>query len=112
MNGTGAMAQAAPQRWSITIADEAGDFVCRSDQNLLTALIAARRTSVKVGCRNGGCGVCRVRIVAGSYHSQKMTRSRISEADEAVGIVLACRVLPQSDLTLVPLPLKGGAVLS
>lgn len=112
MEGSQAMAAAAPQHWSIAIPGEDGAFACRSDQNVLTALIAARRTSVKVGCRNGGCGVCRVRIVAGRYQAQKMTRSRISEADEAAGIVLACRVLPQSDMALEPLPLRPGPALS
>lgn len=112
MDRMGALAEAAPQRWSIAIQGEADPFACRTDQNLLAAMIGARRTSVKVGCRNGGCGVCRVQILSGTWHAQKMTRSRISEAEEAAGIVLACRVMPQSDLALVPLPLKSGAALS
>lgn len=104
--GTQAMPDGAEAGvWSISIDGDASPFPCRTDQNLLLAMIAARRTTVKVGCRSGGCGVCRVRIVQGAFHSQKMTRSRISEADESEGIVLACRVMPQSDLAVLPLPL-------
>lgn len=97
--------------WKVDIDGAEGGFACRDDQNLLVAMIGARRTGIKVGCRNGGCGICRVQITRGAYQSQKMTRSRISEADEAAGIVLACRVSPRSDIALVPLPpvALGGA---
>lgn len=95
----------AEDKWIVAIDGGGETFPCRSDQNLLTAMITARRTSIKVGCRNGGCGVCRIHITQGRYQSQKMTRSRISEADEAAGIVLACRISPRSDIALTPLPL-------
>ncbi|MFA7585146.1 MAG: 2Fe-2S iron-sulfur cluster binding domain-containing protein [Novosphingobium sp.] len=94
--------------WSARLDGEEQAVACRSDENLLQALIAARRTAVKVGCRGGGCGVCRIKVVQGTYESQKMTRSRISAEDEAAGIVLACRILPQSDLTVIPLALTAG----
>ena len=96
------------QQWMVEMDGEAGAFACRSDQNLLAAMILARRTGIKVGCRNGGCGICRIQVTRGRFASQKMTRSRISEADEAAGIVLACRVSPQSDLALTPLPLAAA----
>lgn len=112
MSDQAAMVEAAKLQWSIAIEGESETFACRPDQNLLAAMIGARRTSIRVGCRAGGCGVCRVQVTRGTFASQKMTRSRISEADEAAGIVLACRIMPQSDLALVPLPLKGGAALS
>lgn len=91
---------------AMTMAGSDQSFACREGQSLLTAMIDARRTGIKVGCRNGGCGVCRVKVTAGSYVSQKMTRSRISEEEEARGIVLACRIIPGSDLAFEPLPLK------
>jgi ferredoxin len=99
-------------KWMVELGSAGEAFACRSDQNLLTAMIAARQTGIKVGCRNGGCGVCRVQVSSGHFSSQKMTRSRISEADEAAGIVLACRISPLSDLGVKPFPLKPGAVVS
>jgi ferredoxin len=99
------MAEDMPDTWMVEIDGGSHGFPCRSDQNLLAAMIGARQTRIKVGCRNGGCGVCRIHVTQGRYHCQKMTRSRISESDEAAGIVLACRVLPLSDIALVPLPL-------
>lgn len=105
------MAHGAQTDWKVTISSAGGHFGVREGQSLLTAMICAGRTGIKVGCRNGGCGVCRVRITEGEYSSEKMTRSRISEQDEQKGIVLACRVYPRSDVALEPLPLEGRAVL-
>ena len=48
--------------------------------------------------RGGGCGVCKVRIEAGSVRTKKMSRCHVSEQDEAEGCVLACRAYPLSDL--------------
>ncbi len=98
------MTEARSDTWKVEVDGADGSFACRGDQNLLVAMIGARRTGIKVGCRNGGCGICRVQIARGTYQSQKMSRSRISEADEAAGIVLACRVSPRSDIALRPLP--------
>jgi ferredoxin len=93
--------------WSVEVAGGDKVFHCSEDQSLLNAMISAGRCGIKVGCRNGGCGICRVRITDGRYSSKKMTRSRISEGDEAEGIVLACRVFPSSDISLEPLPLRA-----
>ncbi len=53
-----------------------------------------------VGCRRGGCGVCRARVLAGDYRVTPMSRAHVTEADEAEGVVLACAIYAQSDLTL------------
>ena len=106
------MAEAMADKWTVEMEGGADAFACRSDQNLLAAMISARRTGIKVGCRNGGCGVCRVHVTRGRYDSQKMTRSRISEADEAAGIVLACRISPLSDIAFAPLPIASAKALS
>lgn len=106
------MAKAGSDKWTIAIAGGEGEFGCTAGQSLLTAMIAARQSAIKVGCRSGGCGVCRVRVIEGRYQSQKMTRSRISEADEAAGIVLACRILPQSNLEVDPLPITTSGAMA
>lgn len=52
-----------------------------------------------MGCRNGGCGVCKVQIVQGQYVSRVMSRDHVSAEDEAKW-ALSCRVRPASDITL------------
>lgn len=73
---------------------------------LLHGMIAAGASAVPVGCRGGGCGICRIHVLSGPYHSLPMNRNRISETDEATGIVLACRIIPQGDLDIEALAPK------
>lgn len=53
-----------------------------------------------VGCRRGGCGVCRVQITKGDYRADQMSRAHVTAEEEASGLVLSCCVYPLSDLSL------------
>jgi len=53
-----------------------------------------------VGCRRGGCGVCRVRVTRGVYRSDPMSRAHVSAEDEAAGVLLSCCIYPLSELSL------------
>ena len=64
-----------------------------------------------VGCRRGGCGICRVRVTGGQYRADVMSRAHVSAEDEARGLVLACCIYPLSDLSLrleTPVAVKAG----
>jgi Na+-transporting NADH:ubiquinone oxidoreductase subunit NqrF len=58
------------------------------------------RRGIPVGCRGGGCGVCKVRIDSGEVRTEKMSRQHVSVEDQAAGVVLACRAYPCSDVQL------------
>lgn len=85
----------------LILIEDSGDSV-RSDgrDNVLRAMEMLGRKGIPVGCRGGGCGVCKVRVVEGRYHTRKMSRACISEEEEACGVVLACRLFADSDLRL------------
>lgn len=53
-----------------------------------------------VGCRRGGCGVCRGRVIAGSYRRGPMSREHVSVTEEGEGVVLCCAIYALGDLTL------------
>ncbi|MCI4682402.1 2Fe-2S iron-sulfur cluster binding domain-containing protein [Rhodoblastus acidophilus] len=53
-----------------------------------------------VGCRRGGCGICRIRVIDGEYRADKMSRAHISAEDEKEGLVLSCCIYPLSELSL------------
>lgn len=74
--------------------------LCRETEPVLTGLQRQGIASVPVGCRGGGCGVCKVRVVRGRYKVGKMSRRHISEEEERSGFALACRLYPESPLTL------------
>ena len=75
-------------------------FACVPGENILKAMERLNRRGIPVGCRGGGCGVCKVRITRGQYTALKMSRAQVSVDEEAEGIGLACRLLPITDLEL------------
>jgi ferredoxin len=79
-------------------------FRCRDDENVLVGMRYHGADGIQVGCRGGGCGVCRVQVVSGTYTAKKMSKAHISEADLADDIVLSCRIFATSDLSVRPCP--------
>lgn len=75
-------------------------FECDGDERVLLAMERSGVRDISVGCRGGGCGICRVRVVEGEYRTGKMSSARVSETDRRDGIALACRLFPASDLVI------------
>lgn len=86
--------------FTVTIEDTGETYRCSEKQSLLVGMEALGKKGIPVGCRGGGCGVCKVEVVAGEYHKRVMSREHISADDEAEGRLLACRVMPASDVKL------------
>ncbi len=86
--------------YAIAIGNTRENYRCGSGQTLLAGMEALARKGIPIGCRGGGCGICKVRIVAGRVRTEKMSRSHVSTAERDQGYVLACRAYPQSDLQL------------
>lgn len=67
-----------------------------------TLLVSAERQcprqSIDVGCRGGGCGLCRIRVLSGSYEAKVMSKAHIGDLERRSNIVLACRIFPTSDM--------------
>lgn len=85
---------------TVQIEDEASSYRCSDTQSLLEGMESLGKKGIPVGCRGGGCGVCKVQILSGSYIKRVMSREHISADEEAQGCVLACRVRPTSDTRL------------
>ncbi len=73
---------------------------CRPEKSVLVAMEAQRLARIPVGCRGGGCGVCKVRVISGEYRTGKMAACHITEEERQKGYVLACRLYSESDLTI------------
>ncbi len=98
---------------TITLVGSGESFPCREDQHLLQGMQTFQvgmpmLKVIPVGCRGGGCGVCRIRVHAGEYEAKKMSRKHIPEEAQAQGIALACRVYPQSELSIEVLPQESA----
>lgn len=88
----------ATPTFNVLIIDTGERYRCRSDQTVLAGMENLGRKGIPVGCRQGGCGVCKVAVLSGEYQAKVMNRDHISKEDEAAGRVLACRIRPSSDL--------------
>jgi ferredoxin len=86
--------------FDIRIEDTGEHYPCADTRSLLEGMEILGRRGIPVGCRNGGCGVCKVRITSGAFVSRVMSRAHVSIEDEQACRVLACRVRPVSDLSL------------
>ena len=79
-------------------------FICSDNQSLLAAMEKAGLAVVPVGCRGGGCGVCKIAIEQGEFKTGKMSKRHVSDEELAAGNVsLACRTYPESTLIIKPL---------
>ena len=86
--------------YTVVIAETDLEYRCAEDQTVLGGMERLGCRGIPVGCRQGGCGVCKIEVMEGQYRKRVMSRSQISEEDEAAGRVLACRIWPESDMKL------------
>jgi len=73
-----------------------------------TVLAALGRAGLRyrIGCRRGGCGVCKLQLVAGEVRYERPVAESVLSDDEKVqGICLSCRAVP---ITNVIVELQEG----
>jgi ferredoxin len=66
-----------------------------------TVLGAAMRSGFRYrfGCRRGGCGICKVRLILGEVRYERpIASSVLSDEERAVGVCLSCRAVPITDI--------------
>lgn len=96
--------------FTVVIEETGESYRCSPQESLLVGMERLGKKGIPVGCRGGGCGVCKVEITAGSFEKKVMSREYVSVEDEAAGRVLACRVRPTSDVRLRVLGKMGKNV--
>ncbi len=80
--------------------DDGGSFPCAPERNVLLAMERCGVAAIPIGCRNGGCGFCLVQVTSGKYRTGPMSRRHVSKDSSEAGYALACRVYPDSDLSM------------
>lgn len=67
-----------------------------------TVLEAALREGYRLpyGCRNGACGSCKGKVIAGTVDHGKAQDSVLSASDRTLGAALFCQARPLSDLVI------------
>ncbi len=97
-------------KYAVAIENTGESYSCAADRNLLAAMEQLGRRGIPVGCRNGGCGICKVKILAGQVATRVMSRAHVSVDEEANGIVLACRAFPRSAVNLLALDKMAACI--
>lgn len=88
-------------RWAVRVAQTGESYFCAPDESLLHGMLRLGRKGIPVGCANGGCGVCKVRIARGSVHRLgPVSRAYVSPEEEQDGYTLACRAGPSCAVEL------------
>lgn len=74
-------------------------YKCYDGEDVLTA---ARRSLVPipVGCRSGGCGMCKLRVIDGEYETGLCSKAVLTEEERERRYTLACKTYPRTDLMI------------
>ena len=86
--------------FAVTIEDNGEVVICKPGETVLKAVSRLARSSIRVGCLGGGCGICKIRVASGPYRLGKMSRKQVTQEEEAEGWALACRTFPLGPLRL------------
>lgn len=90
----------AAKRYRISVINRGDQYLCPDDKTLLVGMERQGFHAIDVGCRGGGCGVCKIRVLSGEYERKRMSRAHISEEEEQAGYALACRIFPRSEMVI------------
>ncbi len=67
-------------------------------ETILEALGRHNFAKVPVGCRRGGCGICKIKIVEGEFETGKMSMAHVSQEEREENFSLACKTIPRSNV--------------
>jgi ferredoxin len=68
-----------------------------------TMLDALKRTgnAIRVGCRRGGCAICKVEVIEGTFeYTRPIADKVLTDEEQARGTCLTCRAVPTSDMVV------------
>ncbi|MGQ0658975.1 MAG: CDP-6-deoxy-delta-3,4-glucoseen reductase [Chromatiales bacterium] len=85
--------------YRITLADSGETFVASAEESLLEAALRQGR-AFPYGCRNGQCGACKARLLAGEVGYADRELGALTEAERREGWCLCCQARARSDITL------------
>ena len=84
----------------VTILPDGTRTTANPEETLLRALSRAG-LRYRVGCKRGGCGICKVRLVLGEVRYEREIAASVLTDDERVeGICLSCRAVPITNIII------------
>ena len=94
---------AAAGVYTITL-DPVGVVVaCGAEESVLAAILRSG-ASVVFGCRGGGCGTCKMRLISGQVEHGRCSAAVLPEEEKTHGWFLSCQARALGDLTVALTP--------
>jgi ferredoxin len=92
--------QCGEQMPEVTILPDGVRVTAGAEETLLRALGRAG-LRYRVGCKRGGCGICKVQLLGGEVRYERPIAASVLSDDERVeGICLSCRAVPLTDIVI------------
>ena len=85
--------------FQVTVQPSGRQFICDASETVLAAAIRAG-VGLPYGCKNGACGTCRGKLIAGNVTHGAHQDKALSVADEEKGFALFCCAKPNTDITI------------
>ncbi|MFO7188358.1 MAG: CDP-6-deoxy-delta-3,4-glucoseen reductase [Pseudomonadota bacterium] len=85
--------------YRVTIQPSGNSFTVEEDETVLHAALDDG-FHLPYGCRNGACGSCKGKILAGEVEYGTYQNSALSDEERAAGFALFCVARPRSDLVI------------
>ncbi len=84
----------------LTVLPEGERIKVKDGETILEALYAAG-FSYRIGCRRGGCAICKVDLREGEVtYPKKVADTVLTPEEKADGTCLSCRAVPSGDVTI------------
>lgn len=84
----------------LTVTPDDVQVEVRDGETILEALFR-QGYAYRIGCRRGGCGICKVDLVDGEVaYNRTVAPTVLSEDERATGTCLSCRAVPVGDVTI------------
>lgn len=85
--------------FQVSVNPSGRQFSCEADETILAAAIRAS-VGLPYGCKNGACGSCKGKLIAGSVELGAHQERALSAADQTTGHTLFCCAVPTSDVVI------------
>jgi NAD(P)H-flavin reductase/ferredoxin len=96
--------------WSMAVHPDERIIAVRAGESLLDAGLR-EGLPMPFDCRNGGCGVCKARLVRGEVRLQPYQEAVLTPSERAAGKTLLCCAEPLADVEIEYVPLPGARPL-
>jgi len=97
---TGSGPQDKDHAAEITILPDGERVAARPEETLLAALSRAG-LGYRIGCRRGGCGVCKLHLLLGEVRYERtVAESGLTDEERVEGICLSCRAVPITNIVI------------